>query len=142
MNEIEKRELIEQQRKILETGTQRADRRSGFFSFLTWPFFIAPLFASEDFLAATQKARAGEPEDSKAHSASLSLQAANTPASDPSKTSAENETAREPSASSLQHTAQFDPPGSLSQSDHVPKLSAEHSEVAAAATDWRRRRPR
>ena len=85
MNEIEKRELIEQQRKILETGTQRADRRSGFFSFLTWPFFIAPLFASEDFLAATQKARAGEPEDLKAHSASLSLQAANTPASDSRK---------------------------------------------------------
>jgi len=56
MNEIEKRELIEQRRKIFEAGTQRADKRTGSFSFLTWPFFIAPLIAGEEFLAATRAA--------------------------------------------------------------------------------------
>ena len=63
MNEIEKRELTEQQRKIFEAGTQRADKRTGSFSFLTWPFFIAPLLASEEFLAATFKSAAAKEQE-------------------------------------------------------------------------------
>src|ERR1700675_2903015 len=66
MNEIEKREIIEQRRKIFEAGTQRADKRTGSFSFLTWPFFIAPLIASEEFLAATFKSAAAEEQDAEA----------------------------------------------------------------------------
>jgi len=133
MNEIEKRELIEQQRKILEAGTQRADKRTGSFSFLTWPFFIVPLIASEEFLAATSKSEGAEQEDAKAASAGAAPQAANDrlPASDSAKTSAENEAAREPFASS--HTAQFDPAGLRAPSDEAPNLSAAHGEVADAA---------
>ena len=60
MNAVEKRELFEQQQKIFEAGAQRADKRAGSFSFLTWPFFIAPLIASEEFLAATFNSAAAE----------------------------------------------------------------------------------
>jgi hypothetical protein len=133
MNEIEKRELIEQQRKILEAGTQRVEKRTGFFSFLTWPFFIAPLIASQEFLTATLKSGAAEQEDAKTALAGLVPHAANgdLPASDPSKMKAENEAVREPSTSSQAHTAQFDPAGLFGQSDDVPKLSVAQSEVAA-----------
>ena len=65
MTEIEKRELFEQQRKIFEAEAQRVDKRAGSFSFLTWPFFIAPLIAGEEFLAATFNSAAAE-EDAKA----------------------------------------------------------------------------
>src|SRR2546429_9940197 len=101
MNEIEKRELFEQQRNIFEAGVQRADKRSGFFSFLTWSFFIAPLIACEEFLAAMFKSAAAE-EDAKTAQAGAAPQAANDhpPASDLSKTSAEDETAKGPAASS------------------------------------------
>ena len=106
--EVEKRELFEQQRKIFEAGAQRADKRTGSFSFLTWPFFIAPLIASEEFLAATFKSAAAEEEDAKATQAGAAPQAANDdpPARDPSKTSAEDETAKGPAASSEAHAAQ------------------------------------
>jgi hypothetical protein len=76
MKEVEKRELLEQQRKIFEAGAQRADKRTGSFSFLTWPFFIAPLIASEEFLAATFKSAAAKEEDAKAAQAGAALQAA------------------------------------------------------------------
>src|ERR1700694_1920097 len=66
MNEVEKRELFEQERKIFEAGGQRADKRSGSFSFLTWSFFIAPLIACEEFLAAPFKAAAAEAEEAEA----------------------------------------------------------------------------
>jgi hypothetical protein len=52
MNWIEKHELLEQRGKIFEAGVQRADKRLGSFSFLTWSFFIAPLIACEEFFAA------------------------------------------------------------------------------------------
>src|SRR6266404_2784097 len=93
MKEIEKRELIEQDRKIFEAGVQRADKRSGSFSFLTWSFFIAPLIACEEFLAAMFKPAAAEEEDdAKAAQAGPAPQAAkdDPPASDPAKTSAED----------------------------------------------------
>jgi hypothetical protein len=136
MNEIEKRELIEQQQKILEAATQRADKRTGFFSFLTWPFFIAPLIFNEEFLAATQRSGAAEQEDSKVASVGSSPQAANDDprASNFLKATAENEAAREPSASSQAHTVQFDPALFPAQSDEAPKLSAAQSEVVAAAS--------
>src|SRR6267154_1702917 len=63
MKEVEKRELFEQEQKIFEAGVQRADKRSGSFSFLTWPFFIAPLIACEEFLAAMFKPAAAEEEE-------------------------------------------------------------------------------
>jgi hypothetical protein len=136
MNEIEKRELVEQQQKILEAATQRADKRTGFFSFLTWPFFIAPLIFNEEFLAATQRSGAAEQEDSKVASVGSSPQAANDDprASNFLKATAENEAAREPSASSQAHTVQFDPALFPAQSDEAPKLSAAQSEVVAAAS--------
>src|SRR3981081_1531951 len=95
-NEIEKRELFEQQQMIFEAGAQRADKRSGSFSFLTWPFFIAPLIANEEFLAAPFKSAAAEEEDAKNAQAGAASQAANDdpPASDLAKTSAEDETAK------------------------------------------------
>ena len=88
MNAVEKRELFEQQRKIFEAGAQRANKRAGSFSFLTWPFFIAPLIAGEEFLAATFNSAAAE-EHAKAALAGAAQQAANDdpPAIDPSKTS-------------------------------------------------------
>jgi hypothetical protein len=43
--EIKDRDLFEQQQNIFEAGARRADKRTGSFSFLTWPFFIGPLIA-------------------------------------------------------------------------------------------------
>src|SRR3979411_2399426 len=135
MNEIEKRELFEQQRKIFEAGVQRADKRSGSFSFLTWSFFIAPLIACEEFLAAMFKSAAAEEEDAKTAQAGAAPQAANDhpPASDPAKTSAEDETAKEPAASSEPHGAQVDPTGLLAQPEDAPNPSTRSEAVAAAS---------
>jgi hypothetical protein len=110
MNEIEKRELIEQQRKIFEAGTQRADKRTGSFSFLTWPFFIAPLIASEEFSAATFQSAAAEERDANAAKAGAALWAANDdpPMTNLPKASAENETTTGLAASSEVHAAQLD----------------------------------
>src|SRR3979490_386209 len=134
MNEVEKRELFEQQRKIFEAGAQRTDKRTGSFSFLTWPFFIAPLIAGEEFLAATFKSAAAE--DARAAQAGAAPQAANDdpPASDPSKTSAEDEPAKGPAASSEAHAAQLDPTGLLAQPhEDAPNPSTARSEAVAAA---------
>jgi cytoskeletal protein RodZ len=100
MNDVEKRGLFEQQQKIFEAGAQRADKRTGSFSFLTWSFFIAPLIACEEFLAAMFKSAAAVEEDAKTAQAGATLQAANDdpPANDVSKTSAEDETAKAPAA--------------------------------------------
>src|SRR5947208_6859807 len=109
MHEVEKRGLVEQQRKIFEAGVQRADKRSGSFSFLTWSFFIAPLIACEEFLAAMLKSAAAEDGDAKTAQAGTAPQAANDhpPASDLSKTSPEDVTARGPATSSEAHAAQL-----------------------------------
>src|SRR3979411_2257812 len=135
MKEIEKRELFEQERKIFEAGVQRADKRSGSFSFLTWSFFIAPLIACEEFLAATFKSAAADEEDAKAAQAGAAPQAAkdDPPASDPAKTSAEDETAKEPAASSEPHGAQVDPTGLLAQPEDAPNPSTRSEAVAAAS---------
>src|ERR1700704_4329794 len=137
MNEIEDRELIEQQRKIFEAGTQRADRRTGSFSFSTWSFFIAPLIACEEFLAAMFKSAAAEEEDAKTAQAGAAPQAANDhpPTSDLSKTSAEDETAKGHAASSEAHAAQLDPTGLLAQPhDDAPKPSTARNEAVADAS--------
>src|ERR1700730_10042373 len=137
MREVEKRELIEQERKIFEAGVQRAEKRSGSFSFLTWSFFIAPLIACEEFLAAPFKSAAAEEEDAKAARAGATPPAANDdpPASDPSKTSAEDETAKGPVASSEAHAGQLDPTGLLAQpQEDATKPSTARSEAVAAAT--------
>ncbi len=124
MNEVEQRELVEQQRKIFEAGVQRTDKRSGSFSFLTWSFFIAPLIACEEFLAAMFKSAAAEEEVAKTAQAGAAPQAANDhpPASDLSKASAEDETAKGPTASSAAHAAQLNPTGLLAQ----PHEAHEH----------------
>src|ERR1700716_3349163 len=134
MNDVEKRELLEQQRQIFEAGVQRADKRAGSFSFLTWPFFIAPLITSEEFLAAMFKSAAALEEDAKTAQAGAAPQAANDhpPASDLSKTSAEGETAKGPAASSEAHAAQLDPTGLLAQ-PHEDEPSTARSEAVAAA---------
>ena len=75
MNEIEKRELFEQQQKIFEAGVQRADKRSGSFNFLTWSFFIAPLIACEEFLVGIFKSAAAEQEVVKTAHAGAAPQA-------------------------------------------------------------------
>src|SRR6267154_2258847 len=136
MNDVEKRELFEQERKIFEAGVQRADKRAGSFSFLTWSFFIAPLIACEEFLAAMFKTAAAVEEDAKTAQAGAAPQAANDhpPASDLSKTSAEDETAKGPAASSEAHAAQLDPTGLLAQPhEDAPRPSTAHSEAVAAA---------
>jgi hypothetical protein len=136
MNDVEKRELFEQQRKIFEAGVQRADKRAGSFSFLTWSFFIAPLIACEEFLAAMFKSAAAVEEDAKIAQAGAAPQAANDhpPPSDLSKTSAEDETAKGPAASSEAHAAQLDPTGLLAQPhEDAPKPSTARSEAVAAA---------
>src|SRR3954468_24280273 len=118
MNEVEKHELFEQERKIFEAGVQRADKRSGSFNFLTWSFFIAPLIASEEFLVGMVKSAAAEQEDAKTTQAGAAPQAANdyAPAIDPSKTGgAEDETAKMPAASSEARAAQLNPTGLLAQ---------------------------
>jgi hypothetical protein len=144
--EVEKRELIEQERKIFEAGVQRVDKRSGSFSFLTWSFFIAPLIACEEFLAAPFKSAAAEEEDAKAARAGATPLAANDdpPAGDPSKTGAEDETAKGPVASSEAHASQVDPTGTLPQpQEDRPGPSTAHGEAVAAAGGgggWRRRR--
>ncbi|HEV7610242.1 MAG TPA: hypothetical protein VGO37_00015, partial [Steroidobacteraceae bacterium] len=137
MNEIEKRELFEQQQKIFEARAQRAAKRSGSFNFLTWSFFIAPLIASEEFLAAMFQSAAAQQEDAKTAQAGAAPQAANDhpPAIDPSKTGgAEDETANRLAASSEARAAQLDPTGLLAQPpDDALKPSATRSEAVAAA---------
>ena len=136
MKEIEKRELIEQQRKIFEAGAQRADKRTGSFSFLTWPFLIAPLIASKEFLAAAFNPAAAEDEDAKAALAGAALQAANDdpPASGPAKTSAEDETANSPAASLEAHASRLDPTALVAEPhEDAPKPSSARSEAVAAA---------
>ncbi|MFL5237597.1 MAG: hypothetical protein ACJ8EL_08330, partial [Rhizomicrobium sp.] len=128
--------MFEQQRKIFEAGVQRADKRSGSFSFLTWSFFIAPLIACEEFLAAMFKSAAAEEEDAKTAQAGAAPQAANDhpPASDLSKTSAKDETAKGPAALSEAHAAQLDPTGLLAEPhEDAPKPSTARSEAVAAA---------
>src|ERR1700681_78629 len=137
MNDVEKRELFEQQQKIFEAGVQRADKRAGSFSFLTWPFFIAPLIACEEFLAAMFKSAAAEEEGAKTAQAGAGPQAANDhpPTSDLSKTSAEDETAKGPAASSEAHAAQLDPTGLLAQPhEDAPKPSTARNEAVADAS--------
>jgi len=134
--EIEKRELLEQQQKIFEAGAQRADKRAGSFSFLTWPFFIAPLIAGEEFLSATLKAEAGEEEDGKATQASAALQAIDDelPARDPAKTGAGNELADGPAALSQVNTPAPDPTSVPAQPhEGAPKPSSAHTESFATA---------
>src|SRR5438874_2078249 len=137
MNEIEKRELFEQQRKIFEAGAQQVDKRTGSFSFLTWSFFIAPLIACEEFLAAMFKSAAAVEEDSNAAQAGAAPQAADDhpPMSDLSKTSAQDETPKESAASSEAHAAQLDPTGLLAQPhEDAPKPSTARNEVVADAS--------
>ncbi|WP_338320099.1 hypothetical protein, partial [Bradyrhizobium ottawaense] len=111
MQQVEKRELFEQERKIFEAGVQRADKRSGSFSFLTWSFFIAPLIACEEFLAAPFKSALAEQEDATAAQAGAGPQRANgeLPSSDPAKPGAEDERPKGPAASSETHVGQVDP---------------------------------
>src|SRR5688572_19400968 len=134
MNEVEKSELFEQERKIFEAGVQRADKRSGSFNFLTWSFFIAPLIACEEFLVAMFKSAAAEQEVAKTAHAGAALQGSNDqpPAIDPSITGAEDETAKRPAASSEARAAQLDP-GLLAQPhDDALKPSPAHSKAVAA----------
>jgi cytoskeletal protein RodZ len=138
MNDVEKRELFEQERKIFEAGAQRVDKRTGSFSFLTWPFFIAiaPLIASEEFLAATFKSAAAEEENAKARQAGAAPQAADDdpPASDPPKSSAESETGKGPAASSAAHAAQLDQTELVAQPhEDAPKPSTARSEAVTTA---------
>ncbi|HJY89886.1 MAG TPA: hypothetical protein VJ255_06380, partial [Candidatus Acidoferrum sp.] len=73
MNRIQKRELVEQQRKIFEAGAQRVDKRTGSFTFLTWSFFLAPLVAVEEFLSsALRPAAAGDENAGAAQAAAAS----------------------------------------------------------------------
>src|SRR3979409_2194382 len=135
MHVVEKRELFEQERKIFEAGAQRADKRASSFSFLTWPFFIAPLIACEEFLAAVFKSAAAE-EYAKNAQAGAAPQATNDhpPASDVSKASAELETAKAPAASSEAHTAQLDPTWLLAQPlEDASNSSTARNEAVAAA---------
>jgi hypothetical protein len=136
MNEIEKRELFEQQQKIFEARAQRMAKRSGSFNFLTWAFFIAPVIACEEFFAATFKSAAAEEQDAKAARSGASPQAANDdpPASDPSKTGgADDETAKTPAASSEARAAQLDPTGLFAQRhDDALESSAARSEAVVA----------
>src|SRR4030081_805726 len=137
MNEGEKRELFEQEGKIFEAGVQRIDKRAGSFSFLTWSFFIAPLIACEEFLAAMFKSAGAVEEDAKPAQAGAAPQAANDhpPASDLSKTSAEDETAKGPAASSEAHAAQLDPTGLLAQPhEEAPTPSTARGETVAVAS--------
>ncbi|MCK1512711.1 hypothetical protein IVB22_08990, partial [Bradyrhizobium sp. 190] len=135
MIEVEKRELFEQERKIFEAAVQRADKRSGSFNFLTWSFFIAPLTACDEFLVGIFKSAAAEQEVVKTAQAGAAPQEANDhlPAIDPSKTGAEDETAKRPVASSEARATQFDPTGLLAQPhDDALKPSAARSEAVAA----------
>src|SRR4030088_2025319 len=136
MHVVEKRELFEQERKIFEAGAQRADKRASSFSFLTWPFFIAPLIACEEFLAAVFKSAAAD-EYAKSAQVGAAPQATNDhpPASDVSKASAELEMAKAPAASSEAHTAQLGPTWLLAQPlEDASKSSTARSEAVAAAS--------
>src|SRR3954471_4615204 len=137
MTEVEKRELLEHQQKIFEAGAQRADKRTGSFSFLTWPFFIAPLIAGEEFLATTLKAEAGEEDDGKATRTGVAVQTAydESQASDPPKTGAADETAE--GSAALSHANAPQPESTtLPAQPHedAPKASSPRSESVAAAS--------
>jgi hypothetical protein len=131
MNKIEKRELVEQQRKIFEAGAQRVDRRTGSFTFLTWSFFLAPLVAVEEFLSSTIRSAAAEEENARAAQAAAASHVGNndSPAIDLSKTTATDE-ASQGLASSSQ-----------TQADHTgrtellaqPDSAKPNSEAAAAS---------
>src|SRR4051794_27522041 len=134
MNEVEKHELFEQERKIFEAGVQRADKRSGSFNFLTWSFFIAPLVACGEFLFATFKSAAAEQEVARTAQADTTSQAANDDPLpiDPSKTGEEDETIKRPAASSEARAAQLDPGLSAQPREDALKPSPAHSKTVAA----------
>ncbi|SCB54801.1 hypothetical protein GA0061098_103069, partial [Bradyrhizobium shewense] len=134
MQQVEKRELFEQERKIFEAGVQRADKRSGSFSFLTWSFFIAPLIACEEFLAAPFKSALAEHEDATAAHAGAGPQRTNgeLPSSDPAKPGAEDERPKGPAASSETHGGQLDP-ASL-PAEHTPRPGTGGGEAVAVAS--------
>src|ERR1700722_10880940 len=108
MSKTEKRELIEQQRKIFEAGAQRVDRRTGSFSFLTWSFFLAPLIAVEEFLSSTFRSAAAEEEDAKAVQAGATSHVMNNdpPAIDLFKANAVDETTKGAATSLQAHADQ------------------------------------
>ncbi|MGY3361248.1 hypothetical protein ACVWZK_007911 [Bradyrhizobium sp. GM0.4] len=136
MHQVEKRELFEQERKIFEAGVQRADKRSGSFSFLTRSFFIAQLVACEEFLAAPFKSALAKQEDATAAQAGAGPQGANDelPASDPAKPGAEDERPKGPAASWDTHVAQLDPTGLLAEPhEDAPRPSTARGEAVATA---------
>ena len=111
------------------------DKRAGSLSFLTWPFLIAPLIAGEEFLAAAFNPAAAK-EQAKAALAGAAQHAANgdSPAHDPSKSGAKDETAEGPAASSEAHAVQLDPTEFLAEpQEDAPKPSTARSEETAAA---------
>ncbi|WP_271498113.1 hypothetical protein, partial [Bradyrhizobium sp. CCBAU 11357] len=137
MQQVEKRELFEQERKSFEAGVQRADKRSGSFNFLTWSFFIAPLIACEEFLAATFKSALAEHEDATAAQAGAGPQRTNDelPASDPAKPGAEDERPKGPAASSETHVAQLDPASLPAEpQEHAPRPGTAGGEAVAVAS--------
>src|ERR1700751_4825262 len=131
MNRIQKRELVEQQRKIFEAGAQRVDKRTGSFTFLTWSFFLSPLVAVEEFLSSTFRPAAAGDENAGAAQAAAAchLGSNDSSAIDLSKTTAADET-NQGLASSSQ-----------TQADHAgrtellaqPDPAKPNSEAAAAA---------
>ena len=133
MSKTEKRELIEQQRKIFEAGAQRVDRRTGSFSFLTWSFFLAPLIAVEEFLSSTFRSAAAEEEDAKAVQAGATSHVMNNdpPAIDLFKANAVDETTKG-AATSLQ--AHADQAGGTELLAGPLEDAAEPNSEATAAT--------
>jgi hypothetical protein len=133
VNKIEKRELIEQRRKVFEAGTQRVDKRTGSPSFLTWAFFIAPLIAGRDFLDLGRQAAAAEEHATAAHKSSA-VHPANddTAVTDFSQTSGDKQPAN--GGSPTQHPPHVHPIGLAPQSHEDLQPGSAHNEAVATAS--------
>lgn len=136
MIKIEKRELIEANRKIFEAGAQRAEKRTGSFNFLTWSFFLAPLITGKEFLVAMGSSWPAAEGDAIADQKGVALHAAN---NDPlvidlSKTSGQTDTANGQTASSAQASQVHAIALAAQSHEHLSQLNAAHSEAVAAAS--------
>ncbi len=132
MSNIEKREIIEQRRKIFESGTQRADKRTGSFNFLTWAFFIAPLIVSKDLLAAGGKPTATSEDHAEAPHKGAVLHTTNedAPVMDLAQTAGEKETSNGTPALSAAHPPQV----GFAPQPHEDQPSIAHSDAIATAS--------
>lgn len=63
---LERSAASPQHSEARHSNGRRPERERGLYSFLTWPFYLAQVLVAQEFLAGSERARPGEPEDARA----------------------------------------------------------------------------